>query len=159
MAGQIPRMVNAVNRTTGPLDAMFDGQPVVLIAGYEMKDGEAVGAGPGGSVAVNPLPYFAAEMVKRQNPRMGTEDPTDPRDFESLVGIIEWKDDISHIEQSESLERLDRELMDDEAQTAKVIRTTSGKKRDKLRRKGKGGRAFTDSRLKNPMGIRADIAE
>ncbi len=160
MAGQIPRMVTAVNRTTSPLDAMFDGQPVVLVAGYvrEGEDANAaiVGAGPGGSVRGNPLPYFAAEMVKRQNPRMGTEDPTDPRDFESLVGILEWDDDVSHIEQSAAVERLDRELLDDEAQTAKSIRTSSGRKLEKARKRGQGGRFASDARLKNPIGIRAN---
>lgn len=157
MAGAVPRMVQAVNRTTGSLDAMFDGQPVILLAGYKRgAEGKIVGAGPGESVLTNPLPYFAAEMVKRQNPLMGTEDPTNPREFESLVGIVEWDDDIEHIEQSDATERLDRELLDDEAQTAKQIRTSAGKKADKIKKRGKGGRRFTDDRLKNPGGIRAD---
>lgn len=159
-------MVNAVNRTTGPLDAMFDGQPVVLVPGYKLVDDpekegkqKVVGAGPGESVVTNALPYFAAEMVKRQNPLMGSEDPENPREFESLVGIMEWGDDITHLEQSDKMERIDREMLDDEAQTARAIRTSSGRKADKLKKRGKGGRRFTDPQLKNPQGIRGEYAQ
>ena len=154
----IPRMVTAVNRTTGPLDAMFDGQPVVIPAGYAVvekdvdgkKRQEIVGTGPGGAPKGLPLPYFAAEMVKRQNPVMGTEDPEAPNVFDSLVGILEWGDDISHIEQSDALERIDRELLDDEAQSARPIR------RGSKRGLKKGGRRYSNQQLKNPGGIRAD---
>lgn len=157
MAGVMPRIVNAVNRTTLPLDAMFDGQPVVIPAGYKIaEDGSVVGTGPGGEPLTFPLPYFAAEMVKRQNPQMGTEDPGNPRDFECLIGIKEWDDDISHIEQSDAIERLDRELMDDEAQTAKPRETSMGRKRARDKKKKRGGRAHTDANLRNPMGIRAN---
>lgn len=156
MAGVIPRLVNAVNRSTEPLDAMFDGQPVVLLPGYAKveKDGKTiiVGAGPGEAVVSTPLPYFAAEMVKRQNPVMGTEDPESPGDFESLIGIIEWGDDISHIEQSDAEERLDRSLLDDVAQKAKTVRKRSKKR-------GRGGRRYSDARLKNPNAIKGEYAD
>lgn len=164
MAGAIPKMVNVVNRTMSPIDGMFDGQPVVLMPGYVLTDEEVtdkgktatrqvvVGAGPGGAVFSTPLPYFAAELLKRQNPVMGTEDPEAPNVFDSLVAVVEWGDDISHIEQSDSLERMDRELLDDDAQRAKpTTRARANKKR--------GARRFTDNRLKSPMGIRADISE
>lgn len=157
----IPKMVQAVNRTLGPLDAMYDGQPVVLLSGYvedydEKGKKSIIGAGPAGSVRTNPLPYFAAEMVKRQNPVMGTEDPENPKDFESLVGIVEWGDDIDHIEQSAAEERLDRGLMDDTAQTAKNIMTSAGRKSKRGKRKKRGGKFMTDENLRSPMGIRAD---
>lgn len=153
MAGAIQKMVSAVNRTTEPVDGMFDGQPVVLLPGYEIVDGKVVGAGPSGTVRSNPLPYFAAEMIKRQNPVMGTEDPLDPRDFESLIGIVEWDDPIDHLEQSDAIERLDRELMSEEAQTATPMLTAAGRKSKK---KTRGGRRYSDTRLKNPLAIRAD---
>jgi len=162
----IPKMVSAVNRTLKPLDAMYDGQPVVLVPGYlqidEEKDGkptgrkQVIGAGPGGAVKVNPLPYFAAEMVKRQNPIMGTEDPENPRDFESLIGIVEWGDDIDYCEQSSAEERLDRSLMDDTAQKAVNVMTRSGRKAKRLKKKRRGLKNMVDESLKSPMGIRAD---
>lgn len=156
MANAIPKMVNVVNRTTAPLDGMFDGQPVVLVPGYKKgPDGAIEGAGMGGTVAVNPLPYWAAEKIKAQNPIMGTEDPEVANDCDFLVGVEEWGDDISHCEQSDAIERLDREMMDDEAKTGKAIRTRSGNKAKKRR----GGRRYSDTRLKNPGGIRADYAD
>lgn len=154
MAGGIPRLVNVVNRTTEPIDGMFDGQPIVLEPGYkEIEEGgkrSIVGAGPGGSILMNALPYFAAELIKRQNPVMGTEDPEDPRDFQSLVGVPEWKDDIDFIQQSDAEERLDRELLSEEAGTARRIMTTAGRRKKKNRGK------VADPRLRNPGGIRAD---
>jgi hypothetical protein len=161
----IPRMVTCVNRTTRPLDAMFDGQPVVIPAGYKVLEEtddkgkvtkRVIGAGPNESVLTYALPYFAAEMVKRQNPMMGTEDPSNPADFESLIAIVEWKDDVDHIEQSDAVERLDRDMLDDEAQTAKPLQTAAGRRMAKLKKRGKGGRSFTDPRLKAPMGLKAN---
>jgi hypothetical protein len=55
-------------------------------------------------------------------------------------------DDIDHLEQSDAIERLDRELLGDEAQQARLV----GKKRKK-------GRQFSDDRLYNPGGIRGDV--
>jgi hypothetical protein len=162
MAG-IPKMVLVVNRTTRPLDAMFDGQPVVLLPGYMLapKEGDEekdkpklviVGAGPAGAVVTNSLPYFAAELVKRQNPVMGTEDPEAPNVFDSLIGVVEWGDDISHLEQSDAIERLDRELLDDDAQRARpTARSKANKKR--------GSRRYTDNRLKSPAAIRGDFGD
>lgn len=157
MAGAVPKMVSVVNRTLKPLDAMFDGQPLVLLPGYKRNDeGAIVGAGPGDAVLVNQLPYFAAELAKRQLPNMGTEDPENPREFESLIGVIEWNDDIDYLEPSDADERIDRDLLDDEAQTAKKIRTSAGRKAAKLAKRGKGGRRFSDEKLRNPTGIRAN---
>ena len=140
------------DRSEPPAGAMVDGQPLVLLPGYKNIDGQVVGAGPGESVVVNPLPYFAAELCKRQNPQMGTEDPEDPKDFECLLGVEEWGDDVSPIEQSDKEERMDRSMLDDEARTATPIRRRSKRGR-------KSGRKYSDPRLKNPGGIRADIAD
>lgn len=157
MAGvAFQRMVSLVNRTTKPVDAMFNGQPVVIPPGYKLaEDEKIVGAGRDGAPLSFSVPYFAAEMCKRQNPVMGTEDPTNPAEFESLLGVIEWNDPIDHIEQSDAPERLDRELLDEEAQEAKPIKTAAGRRMAKLKKRGKGGRAFSDTRLKAPMGTKA----
>lgn len=156
MAGAMPRLVSVVNRSTKPIDGMFDGQPVILKPGYkveldEKKKPSIVGAGPGGAAFSDSLPYFAAELLKRQNPVMGTEDPEAPNVFDSLVGIVEWGDDISHLEQSKAIERLDRELLDDSAQTARPL--SRGRANNK-----RAARRFSDARLKS-IGIRADIPE
>jgi len=91
-------------------------------------------------------------MVKRQNPVMGTEDPEAPASFESLIGVVEWGDPVDHIEQSDAEERLDRELLDDEAQTARPIR-----RRGAINKK-RGGRRYSDNNLKNPTGIKGEYA-
>jgi hypothetical protein len=157
----IGKMVNIVNRTIAPLDGMFDGQPVVLIPGYKVegegKEQKIVGAGPNGAPATNVLPYFAAELIKRQNPVMGTEDPENPAAFECLLGVVEWGDDIDPIKQSDAEERIDRSLLGDEAQTAKSVETGAGR-RLKNAKKMRRGR-YVDPRLKNPVGLKADYAD
>lgn len=175
MGISVPKMSAVVNRTTHDLNGTFNGQPLVIPAGYKpievpkmrlvkgkdgapdteepvLKDGNPVmqrriiGAGPGGIALAVMLPDYAAEMVKRQNVVMGTEDPDNPRDVQYLIGSEAWGDDISHLEQSDAIERLDRSLMGDDAQGA-VVR---GAKR-------KRSRGFTDDRLYNPGGIRGDV--
>src|SRR5690606_14894603 len=79
--------------------------------------GEVVGADEDGKpshdgrVFLEPLPYFAAERAKRQNPQMGTADPEDPRSCVSLIGVPKWGDEYSHIEQTDALELLDASLL------------------------------------------------
>lgn len=183
----VPKMSAIVNRTTSDINGMFNGQPLVIPAGYKritaakfkivkgkvvkgvdgkpdtrepdtqeavLKDGEPVleerivGAGPGGAPLTLMLPDYAAEMVKRQNIVMGTEDPENPRDVQYLIGFAnaDSTDDIDPIEQSDAIERLDRSLMGEDAQEAKLF----GKKRKK-------GRQFSDDRLYNPGGIRGEV--
>jgi hypothetical protein len=154
----MPVYVELVNRTSEPIDAMFNGRPLVLKPGYELRPGAAgeepilFPLGRDGKPATNMIEYFAAEMAKRQNPIMGTEDPESPATFESLLGVEAWGDDISYVEQSDKTERIDRSLLDDEAQKAISIRNRVGRRK-------RGGRKYTDMRLRNPAGIRADLPD
>jgi hypothetical protein len=186
----VPKMSAIVNRTTKPIDGMFNGQPLTIPAGYRsvqlpklktikgkriagvdgqpdsfeadtqepvLKNGEPVietrivGAGPDGYPLAVLLPDYAAEMVKRQNIVMGTEDPENFRDVAYLLGCESWGDDISPIEQTSAIERFDRSLMaNPDARDAQIRGGIAGKR----------GRRnnFTDIRLNNPAGIRGDIA-
>jgi len=99
-------LVTLVNRTSTTLEVRADGATLVLKPHEEQK-----------------VPRFVAELACRQHPRFGTEDPYNPRDYEMLVGVREWKHDCSPIEQSSSVERLDRSaLMSVEARKAEVIK-------------------------------------
>jgi formylglycine-generating enzyme required for sulfatase activity len=99
-------LVTVVNRTMRKLEVRVDGETVVLEPRSETK-----------------LPRFVAEMACRQHPVMGTEDPYNPRAFDMLVGVREWKHDCTPIEQSDSVERLDRSALADEAaRGAKVVK-------------------------------------
>jgi hypothetical protein len=98
-------IVTVVNRTSKPVEGIFDGQPMVIP--------------PHGRKA---MLSNAAELVKRQNPVMGSEDPTDPRSADYLLGVEEWGDDISPLEQSDAVERFDRSLVTDpQGQKAKPM--------------------------------------
>jgi len=151
MGYAVPKMCALVNRTTSPIDGTFDGQPLVIPPGYLNVEGKITGAGPNGTPFGFQLPEYAAEMVKRQNPIMGTEDPENMRDVEYLLGVEAWGDDISHVEQSDSEERFDRELMGDEARGARKVSTGNAR-----RKKKKGRGRLIDERLRNPAGIKAD---
>lgn len=135
MAGQ--KIIHVVNRTTDPLEVMDDGVPWPIRPGYALRekrnaageiekddDGnpiiEVVGASDG-RVAMEPLPFFAAERAKRQNPQMGTEDPLNPNSFVSKIAVPDWGEDYSYLPPTDAIERLDRSLMDSEAQSAVVI--------------------------------------
>lgn len=113
----VMQIVHVVNRTTVPLDVMDDGVPFVIRPGYKrLASGEIVGAAPDGSVLLEPLPYFAAERAKRQNPIMGTGDPYDGRSFLSLVAVPAWGDEFGHVEQSGAIELLDRSKLPEDRQ-------------------------------------------
>ena len=103
-------IVTVVNRTTRTVEGTFDGRTIVLAPHAEV-----------------PMLANAAEKVKEQNPLMGSEDPADPRSPTFLVGIKEWKDDISPIEQSNAEERFDRSLVDGPG--AKAVKMQVGGKR------------------------------
>ena len=135
------RIVHVVNRTTDMLEVMDDGIPWPIRPGYKVvtnDDGDSVvvGAGPDGSVYMEPLPFFAAERAKRQNPIMGTENPYNIQDFQSLVAVPDWGDDYSHQEQSDAIERMDRSQLPDDVQNVKVV-SGSGARR-KVQKKVKG---------------------
>ncbi len=173
------RIVRITNRTTEPLDVMYDGAPDVIPPGYkEIVDGEkttVIGAGPiidgQPTVQTYPCEYFAAEAYKRQHPRMGTQDPlsVDARDTEYLLGIEEWGDDVTPIEQTDADELIDRSKLPAHRQKAIAVdlvagaRDVKGKRQLKEARKAKSKRkaiaqahrrsAFVDPKLRNPTGM------
>lgn len=173
------KIIHVVNRSTENIEVTDDGVPWVIRPGYKRveklgEDGkpmldpetnqplfDVVGAGPGGSVFMEPLPYFAAERGKRQNPVMGTEDPFSPTEFDSLVAVPEWGDDYSPIEQSNAIERLDRSMLGSDEQKAVVIPARGARREIKKRGSNgqfvkavQGARSYTDATLENPAGIR-----
>ena len=119
-------IVTLVNRTSKPLEGCFDGQRYVI--------------GPRGEKA---MMANAAEQIKRQNPLMGSEDPSDPRSPIFLAGIKEWDDDVSLLEQSESIERFDRSLTEGEGPKARPLQL----------RASKGSRVKVALDDDNPVGI------
>lgn len=89
--------VTVVNRTGGKLSAMVDGKQFVF---------------PPFPAEVK-VPRFAAELACRQLPVMGTEDPYQPTVFDRLIHVKEWDGpEVTPIEQSQAIERLDRSLID-----------------------------------------------
>jgi hypothetical protein len=121
------KIVHACNRTTVKLEVMHDGMVWPIRPGYcRNAEGKIVGADEDGNpshdgrVFLEPLPYFAAERAKRQNPLMGSADPDSTRDFVSLIGVPKWGDDYSHLEQSDALELIDTSLLEPQ-------RTSEGK--------------------------------
>lgn len=117
-------IVEAVNRTTKPLDYMFDGIPGVLLPGYRINaKGVVLPAGRDGQPQTTHLTKVCAEYARRQNVKMGTEDQSSG-EAELLIGIADrspdgtltvnpnWMyNDISYTEQSDRIERLDRSKM------------------------------------------------
>lgn len=174
------KLVEIVNRTTEPLDVMYDGTPDVIPAGYR-REGEGdgakvVGAGENGEPLTFTCDYFAAEAYKRQHPRMGTQNPhsVDARDTEYLLGVEAWGDEIDHLEQSDADELLDRTQLPDNRQNAEVVpvgrsgkvRAAKDKRTQKEARKARAkqkARAqenrrakYADAHLKAPTGMRAN---
>lgn len=112
-------LVVCVNRTTKPLEGTFDGQIIVIPPGYvDDGTGTIVRAvdGHGAPVTVQ-LPSNVAAIVKSQNPMMGTQDVNAASPDEYLVGVEQWpagkKDDLSHVEQSDAIEIIDRSSIND----------------------------------------------
>lgn len=108
MTGEIGQLTN---RTKAELTVMFDGRQ------FPLKPG------------VNAVPLEIIPHAKRQCRVMGTEDPGNPFDFDSLVGIP-GVDDCSPLEQSKKVECLDRKLMEPKRRAAKVVQTGRGLSRD-----------------------------
>jgi len=103
--------VQIVNRSPETLSVMYDGKR------YQLQPG------------TNTVPSFLVGPAKRQNRVMGTEDPLNPLDFESLIGVPDV-DDCSPKKQSKAVEALDRKLMVDPARRkAKVVKTGRGTSR------------------------------
>lgn len=129
-------LVTLVNRTTKPLEGTFDGQVVRIPAGYvDDGTGKIVRAlDQYGAPIVTTLPANVAAIVKSQNPMMGTQDPLNPAPDDYLIGVEKWpagrKDDLSHVEQSDSIELIDRSAIGDESRErdAEVIKARGSKK-------------------------------
>lgn len=146
------RFVRLINRTTVPLDCMFDGFPDVVPPGYKVekraktdKDGEPivkagqpvmedviVGTGPNGEPGDYVVEYHAAEAYVRQHPIMGSADPNsiDAADTEYLLGVEGWGHDISHVEQSNALELIDTSLLGEERQKGRTVVKIAGSRRE-----------------------------
>lgn len=68
--------VTVINRTSKPLEVRYDGQ-TGIIPPYPAK---------------TPMSRIAADRAIVQNRIPGTENPYDPADFQSYVGVVEWAD-------------------------------------------------------------------
>jgi hypothetical protein len=175
------RLVEIVNRTTEPLDVMFDGCPDVVRPGYKVIEVEGegpkiVGAGHDGAPATHVCGIHAAEAYKRQHPRMGTQDPhsVDANDTEYLIGVEAWGDDIEATEQTGSDELIDRLQLPEQRRNATVVpigtnespRSTRSKKQAKEARKAASKKKanaqhnrrqkYTDEKLKAPTGMKTN---
>jgi len=91
------------------------------------------------------LPAHIAELCKRQNPVMGTEDFADINSAEYLLALP--SDDASPIEQTDKPERFDRDTIGID-QTQQVVELN-------LKTKGKKTRAGVALNAPNPTGIQA----
>jgi hypothetical protein len=115
------QFVKVVNRTSKPLKVTFDGRSAIIdpYPGYLFMTG------------------MAADKALGQNRRMGTEDPLDPREFVSLLGVEGWERfPVDPIEQSQEIESLDRRLLPPEAQKAVKVPTRAAKRIDRARTTG-----------------------
>ena len=127
-------IVEVVNRTTQPLNYLFDGVPGIVVPGYRVNAaGVVIPAGRDGQPATTPLTKTTAEYARRQNGKMGTEDAMSG-EAEFLVGVAERDDlgtlqanphwlynDISYTEKSLASERFDRSLLEPRAQNATLM--------------------------------------
>ncbi len=84
--------VTLVNRTTRNLEGLWDGKHYTLAPGKHS------------------FPDTLAMKFKDQNPVMGSLDPYTGR-MDSLIGIEEYRDDCSPIEQSDAIEQWNRAAM------------------------------------------------
>lgn len=99
--------LTVVNRSSKPLEAVWDGRRIPLPVGKSAH------------------PTLIAEAAKRQNVVMGSEDPrTGFVDY--LVGIEEWNDDCSPIEQTLEPERWDRAHLPGGKEAVSVVRGRTG---------------------------------
>jgi len=100
--------VTLVNRSSKPLKGTWNGRH------FDVKPGEHM------------LPRKVAEAIKRQNPIMGTQG-FEIWDVQYLVGIKEQGDDISPIEQSDSIELVNPKILHAATiASGKKLETTAG---------------------------------
>jgi len=98
-------VVTLVNRTSKSLEMRFNGRSFVFKPGKNLTNA------------------VYADRAKRTFPRMGTVDLMHPEVFEHLVGVEEWGDDCSPIEQSDAIESFDRSKLPADRQQVDVIPT------------------------------------
>jgi hypothetical protein len=147
------RIVHVINRTTVTLEVTDDGVVWVIPAGYKrLADGSITGTGPHGDPHQEPIPFYAAHRAIVRNKIMGTEDPGNPNSFQSLIACpaIGWKD-VSHIEQSEAIEALDRSLL---PEAGEVVRAIGGRKTITI----PGRPATKDPTARNSETVNAQLA-
>lgn len=166
------KWVEIVNRTTIPLDVMFDGVPDVVPPGYKVEgegdDARVVPAGRDGKPATHICELHAAECYKRQHPLMGSQDPfsLDANDTIYLLGVEGWGDEVSYIEQNvDARELIDRSLLPPDRQNVQVVdvpgsRRIVNKMAKQARKKAmvernKRRARYVETALKNPIGIKA----
>lgn len=130
-------IVEAVNRTTRPLNFLFDGAPGVVLPGYKEVNGKIIPAGRDGQPQTTALTKTAAEYARRQNVQLGSEDPVSGEAV-FLVGVAErdpqtgtltanphWLfNEIDYVPPTDAIERLDRSMMDEVAQSASKMRAS-----------------------------------
>lgn len=84
--------VTLVNRSSKTLNGTWDGRHFDVAPGQHM------------------FPRKVAEAIKRQNPIMGTQG-REIWDVKYLVGIVEFGDEVTPIEQSNSIELVDPAIL------------------------------------------------
>lgn len=105
-------VVEVGNRTRQPLTVQYDGKSFVLPPFPATKE----------------LPKVVADRALQQHVIMGTEDPFNPKRFETLVYVKGWKNAYGEewpstpAEQSDAIERIDRSLCDPDRQEAEVLK-------------------------------------
>lgn len=105
-------VVEVGNRTSKPINVLYDGKTFVLPPYPRTKE----------------LPKVVADRALQQHVIMGTEDPFNPKRFESLVYVKGWKNSdgvdwpSTAAEQTNAIERIDRSLCDPDRQEADVVR-------------------------------------
>lgn len=192
------KFVHLVNRTTHPLDCMWDGVPIVVRPGYRRAEQTRMDpANPdvplldkqkkpivdvvfiplsehGADLPLDSEPegqqieFYEAEGCIRQHPVMGTVDPNsvDSRDADYLLGVKEWGHDVSHIEQSDAIESIDRSLLPEDRQHVKVRHVAGARRRprpedvtrakiseNKKRERIMSRAQIVDRQLINPTGM------
>lgn len=99
--------VHVHNRTKRPREVRYDGQ-TGIIPPYP---------------ASIPMSKIAADRAIVQNRIPGTENPFDPTDFQSYIGVAEWeaKAPITPIDEVPAGEALDRSLLSPDLQNVRTV--------------------------------------
>lgn len=96
-------LLTVVNRSAKDLNATWDGKPILIKANAKVA-----------------LPRIVAEAAKRQNVIMGSEDPY-TGEMQYLLGIVEFNDDISPIEQTQTITRMNRKVLGTDEAVVKAL--------------------------------------